>query len=153
MLKTRILAAAFLAAGLIVAPAHAANADTPDLQDRIDQVLAEYGGQQISANEVAWDGGAVVLSLASASGVSPMSVGSCATGTYCVYSGLLSGDKMAFSSCGTYSVAALGAPVQSVANARTSGVVRVYNNTGSLGSVSPNGSITTSGWGITKVGC
>lgn len=48
------------------------------MQTRIDEVLAEHpGGTQVSWNEVSWEDGDVVLTLAS-EGVSTFAVGSCA---------------------------------------------------------------------------
>lgn len=157
MLLPRIAAAALIVAGAVLAPVPALAAtspDEPDLQQQIDAVLAEFpGGTQTAPNEVSWQDGTVVLTLANDEQVAARSVGSCATGTHCVYSGSgLSGSKLTFSTCSTQSVAPLGAPVASIANAR-SVVVRAYNSIGVVGSVSANGSANTGSWGVTKVGC
>jgi len=157
VLLPRIAAAALIVAGAVLAPVPALAAtspDEPDLQQQIDAVLAEFpGGTQTAPNEVSWQDGTVVLTLANDEQVAARSVGSCATGTHCVYSGSgLSGSKLTFSTCSTQSVAPLGAPVASIANAR-SVVVRAYNSIGVVGSVSANGSANTGSWGVTKVGC
>ncbi|MCM3656214.1 hypothetical protein M3147_03005 [Agromyces mediolanus] len=157
MLLPRIAAAALIVAGAVLAPVPALAAtspDEPDLQQQIDAVLAEFpGGTQTAPNEVSWQDGTVVLTLANDEQVAARSVGSCATGTHCVYSGSgLSGSKLTFSTCSTQSVAPLGAPVASIANAR-SVVVRAYNSIGVVGSVSANSSANTGSWGVTKVGC
>jgi len=155
----RIAIAALLAAAAVLAPVSAATAATADsgsdgLQQRIDAVLAEFpGGVQTGPDEVSWQDGAVVLNLEPEGQLAARSVGSCATGSHCVYSGVgLSGSKLTFSTCSTQSVAPLGAPVASMANAR-SVVVRAYNNVGVVGSVSANSWASTSSWGVTKVGC
>ncbi|MCD1571859.1 hypothetical protein [Agromyces mediolanus] len=157
MMLPRIAAAALVAAAVVLAPLPAVAATAPEdpgLQQRIDAVLAEFpGGTQTGPDEVSWQDGAVVLTLESEGQLAARSVGSCATGTHCVYSGSgLSGSKLTFSTCSTQSVAPLGAPVASIANAR-SVVVRAYNSIGVVGSVSANGSANTGSWGVTKVGC
>lgn len=148
------IGAILVASALVFAPAAAAQTAGPDAQDRVDEVLADYpGGTQISPNEVAWDDGAVVLTIEDASAVSARSVGSCATGAHCVYSGTgLSGSKLTFWSCTTQSVAPLGSPVRSIANARSSVTVREYNSVGVIGSVAAN-SWANAPSGVTKVGC
>ncbi|GAA2463080.1 peptidase inhibitor family I36 protein [Agromyces soli] len=160
----RIAIAALITAAAVLAPVSAATAatagsggagsDADGLQQQIDAVLAEFpGGVQTGPDEVSWQDGAVVLNLAPEGQLAARSVGSCATGAHCVYSGVgLSGSKLTFSTCSTQSVAPLGAPVASIANAR-SVVVRAYNSVGVVGSVSANSSASTSSWGVTKVGC
>lgn len=111
------------------------------------------GGIQTSTNEVSWDNGAVVLTVVDPDAPATMAIGSCPTGSHCVYDNSnLAGSKLTFTTCTTQSVAPLGAPVKSIANAHTSGVVRAYNDLGALGSVNANTWINTS-WGMTKIGC
>ncbi|MFK4728155.1 peptidase inhibitor family I36 protein [Agromyces mediolanus] len=149
-----IVAAAVLAPVSASAAVPAVSSGDDALQQQVDAVLAEFpGGIQTGPDEVSWQDGAVVLNIAGSGGAAARAVGSCATGTHCVYSGVgLSGSKLTFSTCTTQSVAPLGAPVASIANARSI-VVRAYNSVGVVGSVSANSSATTSSWGVTKVGC
>ncbi|WP_395245552.1 peptidase inhibitor family I36 protein [Agromyces sp. MMS24-K17] len=157
MYRTRSAAAALLAAALLLIPAEASTASTPstdEVQNRINQVLAEFpGGVQTATNEVTWGNGELILTVADPSGAAAMSVGSCTTGAHCVYDGSnLAGSKLTFTSCTTQSVGPLGAPVRSIANARTSAVVRAYSDLGAVGSVSANSWINTT-WAMTKIGC
>jgi len=137
--------------------ATAADRDSDPLQARIDAVLAEYpGGVQIAANEIAWEDGTVVLTLAvpgSAFGV--LDVGSCATGSYCAYNGYsLSGSKLSFSSCGTPQPTGVIGTVRSVANARTSGSVNALNSGGgTLATIGANGSLPIAPGGIAYLSC
>ncbi len=112
-----------------------AHADTgsTDMQDRIDAVLQEQpGGTQIAWNEVSWNDGDVVLTLASAStsqGVTTFAaVGGCTSGKFCAYNQTgYRGDKITYSTCtSSQSVSALVGPVRSIANSRTSGTIRAY---------------------------
>lgn len=151
---TRIIATLTLAAALTIPPAQSATASESDVQARIDQVIADYpGGVQTAPNEVSWGDGQVILTVVDSDAPSTRAVGSCATGAHCVYSGTsLTGSKLTFSTCTTQSVAPLGGPVKSIANARSSVSVRAYNDLGALGSVAANSWINTS-WAMTKIGC
>lgn len=149
------LLAAAIAVALTLGGALSASANEDPMQERVDRVLLEYpGGTQIASNEVAWENGAVVLTLAPTDGIEPLAVGSCATGSYCAYNGSgLSGSKLTFSTCGTYSTTALGT-VRSVANARTSGYVDAKNAAGSvLATISSGSSISYAPAGITQLTC
>ncbi|GAA3349344.1 hypothetical protein GCM10020358_71120 [Amorphoplanes nipponensis] len=72
---------AILAAAFQAVPANAA---APSVQAQIDAITAEHGGQQTSATQVTWRGGAVVLDL-----VAPdralASVEGCPSNAYCFY--------------------------------------------------------------------
>jgi len=151
-----ITALVSLAAALLLAPAVPATAaeSGTDLQQRIERVIDDFpGGVQTAANEISWADGDVVLTLADPeSRAAARSVGSCATGAHCVYSSTnMQGSRLTFTTCTTSSVAPLGSPVRSIANARGS-VVRAYNAIGVVGSVSANSS-TNVGWSMTKIGC
>lgn len=143
---------AALVAGLgFVAPA---SAITDPTQTRIDYVLANYpGGVQTEWNEVSWGGGDVVLTVAGSGVQSRAAVGTCASGKHCVYSspGLL-GSKLTFSTCSNQSVSALGGPVKSVANARSSGTVTAKNGSTAVLSVAPGAYKNTSAT-VTQVSC
>jgi hypothetical protein len=127
----------------------------PDVQSQIDEVLAEFpGGTQTAWNEVSWDNGAVVLTLSVPGEVVAMGVGSCANGYYCAYAGpSYTGSKLTFSGCTAgNSVAALGAPVRSIANSRVFGTVSAYNSSSFLFSVGA-GSGTNTGASVTLLSC
>lgn len=155
-IRFSLLAAASVAA-LTLGGALSANAVAGEktMQERVDQVLLEYpGGTQIAANEISWEDGAVVLTLAPTGGVTPLAVGSCATDSYCAYNGSgLSGSKLTFWDCGTYSTTVLGT-VRSVANARTGGYVDAKNSGGSvLATIYAGNSISFAPAGITQLSC
>ncbi|RQP09141.1 MAG: hypothetical protein EAS51_12550 [Microbacteriaceae bacterium] len=137
--------------------ASAADKDSDALQARIDAVLAEYpGGVQIAANEIAWDEGAVVLTLdAPGSAFGVLDVGSCTAGHYCAYNGYsLSGSKLSFSSCATPQPTGIIGTVRSVANARTSGSVYALNSGGGiLATIGANDSLPIAPGGITDLSC
>jgi hypothetical protein len=147
-----ILATVTLAALAILAPA-AAHATGDPLQDRVDQVLEDYpGGTQTGAGEISWNDGDIVLTLKE--GVSSRAVGSCSTGSFCAYTGnTLSGARISFSNCtGTNSVAPLGSPVRSFANARSSGTVGAFNG-GTVVDSTAAGTHKNTAATISRLGC
>ncbi len=86
-----------LCAALLAAPAAAA---PTGVQAEIDAVIAQHGGKQISATEVSWNGGAVVLSVVMPHGVSAAAVEGCADGAYCFYQHQnFGGRKLTFRDC------------------------------------------------------
>jgi hypothetical protein len=90
-----VMTSAVLAAALTAAPANAA----PSAQAQIDAVIAEHGGKQISATQVAWQGGAVVLDVA-APDVGMIAVEGCANNAYCFYQHQnFGGRKLTFRDC------------------------------------------------------
>jgi hypothetical protein len=101
------------------------------LQARVDAaMLAMPGGVQIDDDSIAWDGGAVVLTLEG--GSNELSIGTCSTGSYCAWSGTsYTGNKLTFTACSiggtSSSLAALGSNARSLANASTSGTVQAKN--------------------------
>jgi len=120
--------------GLAAAPAHAAEPVRSPMQERIDQVLAEFpGGVQIAPNAVSWERGTIVLELSGA--VAARAFAGCATGAYCAWSGIgYTGSKLTFTACSAtgsqVNLSPLGAPgsANSFANARSSGRVAVVNS-------------------------
>ena len=131
-----IAAAALL---LAIAPNSAAVASgNSDMQSRIDKVMGAHpNGTQISWNEVSWDGGDVILTLApeTSTGTATLAaVGGCASGSFCAYSLTnYAGNKLTFSTCvNIHSVSALGSPVRSIANSRSSGSIKAYSSTSLL---------------------
>ncbi len=137
MRTPRLLATVAAAVLFTLAPALPASAVDP-MQDRVDAVIAEFGGEQTAPNEVSWDDGAVILTLAP-EGVTAFAIGNCPSGSYCAYSGLsYSGSRLAFSTCTSgNSVAALPS-VKSIANSRTSGTVKAYNGSTLVATVNAN---------------
>jgi hypothetical protein len=126
-----VAACTLLLLALSAGPA-AASPEALTTQDKIDRVLAEFpGGEQLTSTTVAWDDGAALLTFESDSAA--RAIGSCATGSYCAWSGTsYTGTKMSFTGCSaggtSSSLAALGGVVRSMANARSSGTVRAYNS-------------------------
>jgi len=153
------LAAAVIAAVLLIAlPGAAARADdASDMQDRVDAALrAQPGGTQTDWNEVTWNQGDVILTLAppTASATGLAVVGGCTSGRFCAYSGSsYTGSKLTYSTCASaQSVAALGAPVRSIANARSSGVILAYGGSTLLASASAGAGSNVSGT-TTNISC
>jgi hypothetical protein len=139
---------------LVLAGVTPAHAEASAVQDRIDQVLVDYGGTQSSWNQVSWDGGAIVLTVVDPTGPQTFSIGPCAAGKYCAYSGTsYTGSVLTFSTCTTgNSVAALG-QVRSIANSRTSGTVRAYNGSTLVATVSANTGKTPISGTVSTVSC
>ena len=121
---------AMLALVVLSLSASPAFASTPAPQTAA-AILAEHpGGEEIAPGVISWDNGAVVLTLADAA--SPDTVGTCATGQYCAWSGTsYTGTKLAFTACSSAgtssSLSLLGGVVRSTANARSSGHVDAKN--------------------------
>ena len=157
-------AVALLLVGLGVAPAHADPVDS--VQAQIDAVLVEHpGGQQVSPTTISWAGGAILLTFADPRSSDSMAadphsraVGSCATGSYCAWSGTsYTGTKLSFTGCSAAgsesSLSLLGGAVRSLANARTSGLVRSANGASTVHLISPNTGITSNTSTLTKLVC
>lgn len=137
-------------------PAQAANSEkqTSSLQERVDAVLERFpGGTRTGVNEISWEGGDVVLTL-EVPGATPRAIGTCADDSYCAYSGTnLTGSKISFSSCGTYSTSPVGT-VRSIANARTSGKVQGKNASNTvLSTVYAGKADNSTPNGISKLAC
>lgn len=141
------------------AVASAAEPETSPMQERVEEVIDEFGGEQISWNEVSWDGGKIVLTL-NAETTTPLAVVAaskedCASGKYCLYSrAFYEGDKLTFSACpATHtSFTLLGGAPRSIMNDRSSGKVKAYN--GSTVKATLNAGTGTSNIsGVTKVTC
>lgn len=152
----KALLAVALTTAFVFLPAVGAHADTDDLQERVDAVLVEFpGGTQTSPNTVEWDNGAVELTLATDE-IASRSIGSCATGAYCVFSApSLGGSKLSFTTCDTtVSTSPLKAAVASLANARTTGYIMGKNSTGGvLTQINAGGTSNNAPGGITQVKC
>lgn len=165
MRMTRYAAALILALAVLMAPTSAGAADTTSstVQERVDEVIDEYGGEQTAWNEVTWEDGDIVLTLAPETTttvslratVTATAADDCASGKYCVYSKTnYNGDKISYSKCpATYtSFTALSDSIHSIKNDRTSGTVKAYNGT-TVKSTLAAGKGSTSVTSITKVTC
>lgn len=155
-----------LLVGAIALSASPAAATTDPTQDQVDAVIAEFGGTQTAPNEVSWNDGAVVLTLAPddaarfddssarSGGFTTFAVGSCPSGYFCAYSGTsYTGSRLTFSACTTgNSVAALGT-VRSLANSRGTGTVRAYDGWATVATLGPNTGASSVAAGIDKLNC
>lgn len=144
----------------LAAPAFARETATNEM----DTILAAVpGGSVIDDRTISWNEGTIVLTLAAdrarsaaTDGPAVAAVGSCPTGSYCVFDGAsLTGSRLAFTTCGTtQSTAALPGSVRSLANARSSGTIAGQNSAGStLSTVAAGGSVASAPAGIVKVRC
>ena len=115
------------AATAAVAPPDAAES----LQARVDAVMeANPRGVQISDDSIAWEDGTIVMTLEG--GSNQKTIGTCSNGSYCAWAALAyTGSKLSFTACSlggtSSSLAALGTNARSLANARSSGTVKVRN--------------------------
>ena len=152
-----------LVVGAVALAASPAAASTDPAQDQVDAVIAEFGGTQTAANEVSWDDGAVVLTLApeetssrfgGSGGITAFSVGSCPSGSFCAYSGTsYTGSRLTFSGCTAGNpVSALGS-VRSLANSRSTGTVRAYAGWATVATLSPNSGASSVSAGVDKLNC
>ena len=148
-MKIALTFAAVLVLTLVAwGPVYAAPAQTSAMQHRLDTILiANPGGTQVNATTIEWANGLVVLELA------PASVGTCATGRFCAYSGLnLTGSKISYAACSTYTVSAF--TVHSLANARSSKSVQGKNSSGNvLTTVGPGAQVNSTPVGVVKLQC
>lgn len=129
---------------------------TPSLDEQVADILAEHpGGTRINQNEISWNDGDIILTLEIPGAFAPMSVGSCADGTFCAYSGTnLTGSKVAYASCNTTHGIVGISTVRSLANAWGSGYIQARNSGGStLATVYNAGQLSTAPSGITQIRC
>ncbi|WP_120494701.1 peptidase inhibitor family I36 protein [Microbacterium phyllosphaerae] len=141
------LVVAGLALALVPAAANASDELHPDVEYALETVP---GGIALSDTEVLWPALGMLLEAE----IGPArAVGSCATGMYCAFTGSnLSGTRLSFTVCTNVSTAALQ-NVGSIANGRSSGLVRARNSAAAvLGTAAPNGSANV-GLGTTSLLC
>lgn len=144
-----------LLAVLLVAPP--ATASENPTQVRIDNLLAKLpGGVQTGSDQVSWDHGTVVLTIATPDNAK--SIGSCATGDYCAWSGTsYTGTRLTFTACSasgtSSSVAALSGLVRSTANARSSGTVQDRNGSTVVHTMAANTGIPVNASTLTALVC
>ncbi|AXL10753.1 hypothetical protein DXT68_00275 [Microbacterium foliorum] len=144
-MKKRIVTATALAVSLLLiaqASASASASDDTEISDIEYALEVVPGGIALSDRYAVWPALGMTLTAGSSAA---RSVGSCATGTFCAYTGSgLSGTKLAFAICTNVSTAALRV-VASIANGRTSGKVHAKNSSGTvLGTAVANGSANVS---------
>jgi hypothetical protein len=108
----------------LVAPAAYAQS-APSVDPEIAAVMAEVpGGSVVDDDHAVWP--ALGMEMTAADAVAPFSVGSCATGSVCAFSGLNgSGSKLSWSTCSTFTISAF--TVRSVADARSTGYLQARN--------------------------
>ncbi|WP_162621889.1 peptidase inhibitor family I36 protein [Microbacterium suaedae] len=166
MLRRRsVLFALLIPAALgLVAPQAATAAEivqTSSVQEQVDEVIDDFGGEQTAWNEVSWDDGDVTLTIvpetstASARIVSAAAAATknnCATGKHCAFASAgYRGNVMTFSTCATnQSVAVLGS-AGSVANNRSNKTVKAYKGTTLIATIGANSGKDTAG--TTKLSC
>ena len=128
------LVVAIVACAIVLAAATPAQALTvPDaVQEEIDRLLAlTPGGTQISDTSISWEDGSVIVNVQAPlpGGAIARDIANCPTGNYCAWRGIgYTQTSIWFTACpATSSLAALGGPARSVANARTSGRVELRN--------------------------
>jgi len=154
--KAALIVLALTLVGIVGGPAIADQPVADSLQQEIDDALARYpGGVQVSPTTVSWEDGAVLLTFPSAT---DRAIGTCATGSYCVFSGTrYGGTRLAFTGCSatttSNSVSSLNSAVRSVANARTSGTVRVMDGITVVHALTANAGLASNTAAVTALSC
>ncbi len=128
--------------------AYATDATVP--RDDIAAVMdAVPGGVLIDADHAEWP--SIGMEMTSAEAATTYSVGSCATGSVCAFSGSnLSGSKLSWSTCGTFTISAF--TVRSIADARSTGYLQARNGTTVVATAYAGGSANVFGT-VTNVRC
>lgn len=131
------------------------------VQDRIDEAIAEFGGEQTAWNEVSWgDGDVRFIAALPGTSVTTHAIGTaadmvknCPTGQHCVFAGAgYAGEKLVFKSCTANQSVSVLSSVRSIANNRFGKTVRAYKATTLLVSVPANSGRDVKA-GTTKVTC
>lgn len=143
MRRARVWMSALVGLVLLVgsAPVAAAAAEEP-VDPQILELLEEVpGGVLIDGDHAVWPELDMEYSAAtSAAGFSARAVGPCSTGRICAYTGYnLTGGTLSWGTCGNIAIPS-SFITRSVANARTSGYLRVRNGSTILATVYANGS-------------
>ncbi len=161
-LRPRALLVPLLLSGVaLLTPSvvHVIEEDHHPTQERIEEIIAEYGGEQTAWNEISWNDGDVVFTAAPLleAGRTPSATTTltrnCDSGRHCAFSGTgYSGERLTFSSCSSNQNIGVLASVQSVANNRTGKSIKVYKNSAILATVPANsgGNVST---GATSLTC
>jgi len=145
-----LLVAALLLSGAPVA----ASASTPDDVDpQIEQLLEDNpGGILIDGTHAVWPELGMEASVTRSRGPAARSVGPCATGRICVFTGQLVGLTVSWSICGTIPVPSGFAP-RSLVNARSSGYAQARSSSGGVLATAYAGSWVPVGGTATTVHC
>ncbi|MFT3798371.1 hypothetical protein [Microbacterium sp.] len=124
MKKYRLIvtaAAALFLLGIAAPPAMAATTVAPEIQAVLDEVP---GGVVVDYFHAEWPDRHMSMSIEMT-----LTVGSCATGTYCAYNTAgLTGTKLSWTTCTTQTLPT-SFILRSFANGRTSGTVQARNGT------------------------
>lgn len=138
MTRLRVIVAVvigLLFAGATAAPASAETSDGVDADPQIVEMMAEVpGGVLLDATHAVWPelGMELIVPASSMGAMSVSSVGPCATGRICAYTGQsLTGSALTFSTCGIHSIPSTF-HTRSLANARSSGYTQARNGTAVL---------------------
>lgn len=124
---------------------------TPELHPDIAYALATVpGGVVVDAQRAEWPELEMTIEATSDT---ERAVGSCATGAVCAFSGSgLSGTKLSWNSCGTFSTAGLSS-VGSIANARSAGYLQARTSSGSVVATAIAGSWANTSGSVSNVRC
>ncbi|MBF0817137.1 peptidase inhibitor family I36 protein [Microbacterium paludicola] len=137
------------------------------MQERVEEVIDEFGGEQVGWNVVSWEDGEIILTVDPDLSVNASTTKSlyatatvaskedCASGKYCLYSrAFYDGDKLTLSACpATHtSFSKLGGAPRSIMNDRPSGKVTAYNGRTMKASLKA-GAGASNITGVTKVTC
>jgi hypothetical protein len=142
------------------APAIAAVAP-PDagesLQARVDAVMRSYpNGVQIADDSIAWEDRTIIMTLEG--GSNQKTIGSCSNGSYCAWAALAyTGSKLTFTACSlggtSSSLAPLGTNARSLANARSTGTIKVKNGSTLVWNMAASTGITSNSFTVTTMVC
>ena len=145
-----LLVAALLLSG---APVAASAATPDDVDPQIAQLLEDNpGGILIDGTHAVWPELGMEASVTRSGGAAARSVGPCATGRICIFTGQLTGLTVSWSICGTLPVPSGFVP-RSLVNARPSGYAQARSGSGSVLATAYAGSWVPVGGTATTVRC
>ncbi len=145
-----LLVAALLLSG---APAAASAATPDDVDPQIAQLLKDNpGGILIDNTHAVWPELGMEASVTRSAGPAARSVGPCATGKICIFTGQLGGLTVSWSICGTIPVPSGFVP-RSLVNARSSGYAQARSSGGGVLATAYAGSWVPVGGTATSVHC
>ncbi len=120
MIKKILLAVAALGVAVVTAGAASPAAGSSVDLRVLEAVQNVPGGVIVDAHTATWPDLSMTLTVPDA--LPQSSIGTCPNGSVCVFSGTsLTGARLSWTSCGTFSTAALGSAVRSLADARSTG--------------------------------
>jgi len=126
-MKHRTVLAVLTTAILLTITPIAAHADALDPQ--ITAALqAVPGGEALDDHTAYWPDLSMTLTVPDTR--LRAAVGTCPNGSVCAFGGVsLTGSRLSWTTCGTFSTTALGVPVRSIADARSTGSLQARNGT------------------------